>query len=120
MTDYMDELHTLITERDKVIEGLLEKIATRTGVFDDDSVSLSVKYKSLMSLEYLFIRLRIVTEAEHISVKKILSQSDVSPHIRGVMSKRDVYLSQVTAKLQAIREDINVFSRLYWNYSNKN
>lgn len=108
-----NRLQSLVDKQDALIEDLLGKIDNSLEEMSE-ALSPKVKYETVVSIEYLIIRLRTLVEFEHIKVKKILSSDGVMPTVKAFFVKRDVYLAQITQKITTIQTDISILTKLVY------
>jgi hypothetical protein len=59
-----------------------------------------------------------MVEFESIRVKQLLSSKDTPDSLKPFFTKRDVYLSQVSAKLTTIQNDITALQKVVYTYNN--
>lgn len=114
----VNQLISLQDKKDKEMEDLLNKVLDNTQLLESD-MSRKQKYDIVISVEYLLFRLRLLVEFESITVKKILNSSDLLPYIRSIFTKRDVYLSQFSMKLNTISNDVANIQKLMYSQTFK-
>ncbi len=113
-----NNLYILASKKDAEISSIMDRIIKATSFLQDDSVDKQTKQKCIVSTEYLFVRLRLLVEFEHINIKNILNSLDTQlASLRPFFIKRDAYLAQVSAKLTVIQNDITVLQKLTYNTS---
>lgn len=115
--DLANQSLALIAKKDKSISEIFEKIDSATQSLLD-GISNAEKYNIIVSIEYLLVRARLQIEFEHISVKQILQDTEVTQTIRNIFVKRDQYLAQLSLKLNTIREDIANLQKVVYTNSN--
>ena len=115
-----NQLISLSGKKDADIDELFYKLLDVIDEFSSDERSVDYKTKALISSEFIFTKLRMIVEYEHITVKRILTDSNISPSLKPFFVKRDVYLSQICTKLTTIREDINVLQKTLYMASTIN
>lgn len=105
----------LMESKDEEINRLFSKVESSSADLDNPAFTNNQKYEIIVSLEYILVRIRLLVESEHISVKKILQHSDTPQSLRTIFMKRDQYLSQICLKLTSIREDISSLQKVVYN-----
>lgn len=105
---------------DKEIDSLISSIHDMTADLNNPQVSNHTKYESIVSIEFLLVRARILTEFEHLKVKQVLSKNQVEAYLKAIFIKRDQYLAQVSLKLNAIRDDIEILQKVVYTQSTRN
>ena len=118
--DQLNQIYSLSEAKDREIQSYLQKITDAIDNFSDFEASSKRKSDILLSVEYLFVKVRVCVEFESIKVKGILNSQDTPQSLRPFFQKRDVYLSQISAKLTLIRDDISVLQKLQYSNSFKN
>lgn len=109
----------LLSERkDEEINSLMQRIEAAYATLSDE-VSVNQKYEIVVATEYLYVKLRQLVEFEAITVKRILN-TGLPPHMKVFFTQRDVYLSQFSAKLTLLRDDISVLQKLQYLKTFKN
>lgn len=107
----------LMDKKDRDIQELLDMIDKSTVDLTNPSFHNSQKYDIIVSIEYILVRLRLLVETEHITVKRILQHSETPQSLRTIFMKRDQYLSQICLKLTSIRDDINALQKVVYTDS---
>lgn len=100
----------MIQNKDKVIDDLFNKIDDLFELLDT-GISNDKKYQIVLSAEYIFIKLRLKIEQEHITVKKYIGDTTLPIQIKTILQKRDQHLAQLCLKLNSIRDDISVLQK---------
>jgi len=113
-----NRLAASIQDKDKVLNGIFNKINDSTEVLLTDEVPTYRKYDVIVGVEYLLVKARFLSEFEHLNVKNLLN-SDIPMNVKALLAKRDVYLAQVTLKLNAIREDISTLQKTVYTQSTR-
>lgn len=117
-TDLANQSYALMASKDKELNELLDKIDAATEQLTSAEIHHSKKYEVVVGVEYLLTRARFVVETEHIKVKQILAQPDISVSLKAVFTKRDQYLAQVCLKLSSIRDDIAILQKVVYTAYN--
>ena len=113
-----NNLYILASRKDEEISSLMERLLEKTAILQSDEAPIKEKHRAIVSAEYLFVRLRLLVEFEHINIKNILNSLDTSlASLRPFFTKRDVYLAQVCQKLTTIQNDMSVLQKLTYNTS---
>lgn len=105
-----NRLAASMAQNDELYNSVFDQIDEMTSCLTED-VDNQKKYDSIVSIEYLLVRLRIKTSFEQLKVKGCLSDVNTPASLRGMFMKRAEYLSQITLKLDAIRDDISVLQK---------
>lgn len=116
----VNQIYSLSKRKDAEYDKIFNQILNDTEILTK-SVSNSDKYKSVVSIEYLLLRLRLMLENESMQTKRINADEDTPVSLRPFFLKRDVYISQYLTKLQSIREDISVLQKVVYltSFSNQ-
>jgi len=112
---FSEAANVLYAQADKVdaeIMELLGRIEEQSRPLSDNSVRDSEKQKIILSLEYMFARLRIMTESELVKIKKVLADRNLPAVLKPFFQSRSVYLAEISAKLTLYRDDIKVLDHL--------
>lgn len=115
-----NQTYSLMSSKDKEVNDLLEQIINSTEDLSNQDTPLYKKYKVIVGVEYLLVRARLLVESEHIKVKQILSQPEITIPLKAIFTKRDQYLAQVCLKLTSIREDIASLQKVVYTANNFN
>lgn len=112
-----NKLSAASEEKDKKFDTVFQELEALLSSLDYEC---SDKSKILIKAEYLLTQLRILIEGEHIQVKRFLNSTNAT--VKAFFVKRDVYLSQISLKLNNIREDLNLIQKTLYliSYSFKN
>lgn len=104
------------SNKDSVINELLDKVLYFLADLDNDSLKVDEKHKLMLQVEYIFTKLRTVVESESIRVKQSLT-ARVPAAIKALFTQRDSYLTSVSLKLDKIEETISLTYKIHWHYS---
>lgn len=109
--DIITSAYGIMQKNNDQLRVLLGKVDATTVELENDNYSTDYKYKQVVSVEFLLFRARILVETEHINVKSIVSDPNVSQVIKSNFIKRDQYLAQVSAKLTTIANDVSILEK---------
>lgn len=108
-------LSKLNTERDRKeakINELYNALVDGTENFENLELSVSEKYDTLITYEYLLTRVRILLSDELRRIDFALSnESILKGQEKAFYTKRKTYLMSVNTHLTEIREDLNVLQK---------
>lgn len=108
-------LSKLNAERDKKeakINELYNALVSGTENFENLELSVSEKYDTLITYEYLLTRVRILLSDELRRIDFALSnESILKGQEKAFYTKRKTYLMSVNTHLTEIREDLNVLQK---------
>lgn len=108
-------LAQLDAERDvkeSKINELFTMLVDGTQNFEDIELSTTEKYDTLITYEYLLTRLRFLVADELRKIDFALSNEQVlSGQEKAFYNKRKTYLLAVNARLNDIREDLNILQK---------
>lgn len=116
--DSANRLYSAAAIKDRDLNALLDIIDATFDILQSEDVSFDKKYKAVVSCEYIFVRARTLVEFESIKVKQLLNSKDTPDSLKPFFTKRDVYLSQVSAKLTTIQNDITALQKVVYTYNN--
>ena len=111
----MQDINAIIAlseRKDEEINALMQRIEDSYATLSDE-LTVNQKYEIVVSTEYLYVKLRQLVEFEAITVKRIIN-TGISSHLKVFFTQRDVYLSQFSAKLTLLRDDISVLQKLQY------
>lgn len=114
ITELSNQVAAITEKKDERYQSLIEKIETSTELLLSQECTQQSKYDTLVSCEYLLVKLRLDIEFEHLTVKKMLNDTNTPASLRGHFLKRDQYLAQMSLKLNSIREDISVLQKVVY------
>ena len=98
--------------KESKINELFNALVEGTADFEDMDCPLTVKYEILITHEYIMTRLRILISDELRKIDFALSNEQVlSGQEKSFYNKRKTYLLAVNARLNDIREDLNVLQK---------
>jgi hypothetical protein len=113
-----ENLYSTIDSNDSSYSDLFKKIIEKTEALEEDGFRLRVE--SVLSIEFLVVRLRLLITQEHSNVKTILNKRDCPPTWIPIFKKRDVHLSALQQRLTDLRLDVEVLQRLIHSYKTIN
>lgn len=116
--DSANKLYSAATIKDRDLNKLLDMIDESFEILQSEDATFDRKYKAVLSCEYIFVRARTMVEFESIRVKQLLASKDTPDSLKPFFTKRDVYLSQVSAKLTTIQNDITALQKVVYTYNN--
>lgn len=105
---------------DELYNSIFTKIDESTEALTDQNVDANRKYDTLVSIEYLLVKVRFKASFEQLKVKSLLSDPNTPAALRGTFLKRAEYLSQILLKLNDIRDDISVIQRCVYAQQSRN
>lgn len=111
LNDAANVIYTQSEKVDKQIMDLFDRIERESQSLEDTAFSDEDKYKVINGLEYLFVRLRIITEHELVKIKKILSDKNTPAALKPFFQSRSVYLAEISAKITLYRDDVKALER---------
>ena len=98
--------------KESKINELFNMLVEGTQNFEDLELSTTEKYDTLITYEYLLTRLRFLVADELRRIDFALSNEQVlSGQEKAFYNRRKTYLLSVNARLNDIREDLNVLQR---------
>lgn len=99
-------------EKESKINELFNALIEGTENFEDLELSTGEKYDTLITYEYLLTRLRFLTADELRRIDFALSNENIlKGQEKAFYTKRKTYLLSVNARLNEIREDLNVLQK---------
>lgn len=117
LTEQYNRLTAEMSKKDTELASILSSIDQSTKALLDD-IDISYKYKIAVSVEYLLVRARILVETEHITVKRVLSDINLSASLKNLFLKRNTYLADVSMKLTNIQNDLSILQKIVYTNSN--
>lgn len=117
--DAPNQLVALIGQKNKKIDEIFKRINESTEILLSDS-NLQSKYDAVVSIEYLLLKARLECEFESLQVKQFLSDNNTPPNLKPIFLKRSQYLSEITVKLNSIREDITTLQKTVYTQQSRN
>lgn len=104
--------------KDKEVNQLFDRI---TEIVDSvDELNHKKSYDALISIEFLFTKIRIILTAEYSIIRQTLCTAKVPATIAPRLKQRESYLSLEFQRLNEIREDIAVVQKLVYSKSFQN
>ena len=110
----LQQLYNTIQKSDGEYQEMFGRLAELWRELDDENKSSVEKMNIVLSGEYILTKLRTYITDEHFKVKAILARKDVSPSWIAVFKQRDATLATYGLKLNDLREDIEVLSKVAW------
>lgn len=114
----LESLKAFAVDKDKRINVLFDELNEQTVKLEDTNKTVYERYEVVVNFEYLLVRLRFIVNDELKRIDYALTMSeDVSSilAIKSFFTKRKQYLIALTARLNEMREDLNVTQRSFYN-----
>ena len=112
VSERLVKLNNECSVKESKINKLFNMLVEGTQNFEDLELSTTEKYDTLITYEYLLTRLRFLVADELRRIDFALSNEQVlSGQEKAFYNRRKTYLLSVNARLNDIREDLNVLQR---------
>lgn len=113
------EVTTSIKEYDDEYKSMFSMLKTETSLLDNPTISKKKKMEMVTSCEFIFVKLRFAVTDELVKIRSILSDINLisdkqwSKYISN-LKQREVALNTYQARLNEIRDDMDVFQRFMY------
>jgi len=116
---FTNEMFRRIVNNDVKYNSLFDKLLENTSILEEQS-NYKEKIQTVLSVEFLLFRLRVLISEEHFKVKSILNNRETPVNWISTFKQRDVHLASLHQRLIDIRFDVEVLQKLIHSYNTLN
>lgn len=115
----INSIYSLMTKNDTAYTLLFDSVVEKTVDLEGDD-STKQKYDSVIAIEFILVRLRILISTEQVKVKSVINNKMTPVTWVPIFKQRDVLLSSYHQKLIELRDDIATLQKAVYTQNNYN
>lgn len=116
----IEAAYSMMFDYDKEYYNLFESVVNETETLGDVSLPVLTRYKLVVSIEFILIRIRILVSREQVKVKSIIANQKTSVTWVQIFKKRDMLLASYQHKLLELRDDLGGMQKLIYTLNTYN